>query len=297
MKPALKVRLLRWLAAGVARRTPLQRLAMARRLAPLATLLASKRCGIARRNLGLCFPELPEREREALLRDNLAANLKGLLDACVAWYADELRLAENYELEGLEHLRQALAQERGVVILGAHFHGSELHMRAIRELAGVPVRPIVRAFRAAAVDAEINARRGQHLGGVLARSDLHGFCAAVRRGEAVVYTPDVNVRTRNTFAPFFGVAASTLDSMPALLRRAGGVIVPTWARPLADGRYALRFEPPLLDFPGRDGLRAAQRYTAWVEARVRTAPEAYDWGVKRFKTRPPGEADLYAPRS
>ncbi len=169
-------------------------------------------------------------------------------------------------------------------------------MRAIRELVGVPVRPIVRAFRDGGVDAEINARRRQHLGGVLARSDMHGFCAAVRRGDAVVYTPDVNVRVRNTFAPFFGVRASTLDSMPTLLRRAGGVIVPTWARPLPDGRYALRFDAPLPEFPGRDGVAAAERYNAWVEARVREAPEAYDWGVKRFKTRPPGEPDLYARR-
>ncbi len=296
MTPGMQGRLLRWLARWVARRTPLQRQSLARLLAPLAARLAAKRGRVARSNLALCFPEQSAEAREALAHRALVTNLKGLLDACVAWYADDLRLADLYEIEGLEHLQRALAQGRGLVLLGAHFHGSELHMRAIRELAGVPVRPIVRAFRDGGADAEINARRRQHLGGVLARSDMHGFCAAVRRGDAVVYTPDVNVRVRNTFAPFFGVQASTLDSMPTLLRRAGGVIVPTWARPLPDGRYALRFEAPLPEFPGRDGVAAAERYNAWVEARVREAPEAYDWGVKRFKTRPPGAPDLYARR-
>lgn len=296
MSMSLRVRAFRALAGWVAGRTPARRLALARWLAPVAAVLAAKRRRIARTNLRLCFPDVPEREREALLGRMLVANVKGLLDACAAWYADELRVDALYEVEGLEHLRGAVAQGRGVVILGAHFHGSELHMRAIRQLAGIPVSPIVRAFRDAGVDGEINARRRQRLGGTIARSDLHAFCATVHRGEAAVYTPDVNVRVRNVFAPFFGIAASTLDAMPVLLRRAGGAIVPTWTRPLPDGRYALVFEPPLPDFPGRDGAAAAARYNAWVEARVRRAPEAYDWGVKRFKTRPAGEADPYARR-
>lgn len=291
-----RVRAFRALAGWVAGAAPARRAALARGLAPLAGLLAGKRRRVARTNLGLCFPDMPAREREALLRRMLAANVQGLLDACAAWYADDLRVADLYDIEGLQHLRDAVAQGRGVVILGAHFHGSELHMRAIRELAGIPVQPIVRAFRDAGIDGEINARRRQRLGGIIARSDLHAFCAAVRRGDAVVYTPDVNVRTRNAFAPFFGVPASTLESMPVLLRRAGGAIVPTWTRPLPGGRYALVFEPPLPDFPGRDGAAAAARYNAWVEARVRRAPEGYDWGVKRFKTRPAGEADPYARR-
>ncbi|WP_449447353.1 lysophospholipid acyltransferase family protein [Thermomonas brevis] len=296
MGDSLRVRAFRALAGWVAGMAPARRLALARGLAPVAALLAGKRRRVARTNLRLCFPDMPARDREALLRRMLAANVKGLLDACAAWYADDLHLAGLYDVEGLQHLRDAVAQGRGVVILGAHFHGSELHMRAIRELAGIPVQPIVRAFRDAGIDGEINARRRQRLGGIIARSDLHAFCAAVRRGEAVVYTPDVNVRTRNVFAPFFGVPASTLDSMPVLLRRAGGVIVPAWTRPLPGGRYALVFEPPLPDFPGRDGAAAAARYNAWVEARVRQAPEGYDWGVKRFKTRPAGEADRYARR-
>lgn len=296
MGTSLRVRAFRTLASWVAGRTPAQRLALARWLAPVAAVLAAKRRRIARTNLRLCFPDMPEREREALIGRSLVANVKGLLDACTAWYADALEIDALYEIEGLEHLQHAVAQGKGVVILAAHFHGSELHMRAIRQLAGIPVKPIVRTFRDAGVDGEINARRCRWLGGVIARSDLHGFCAAVRRGEGVVYTPDVNVRTRNVFAPFFGVAASTLDSMPVLLRRAGGVIVPGWSRPLPDGRYAMVFEPPLPDFPGRDGAAAAARYNAWVEARVRQAPEVYDWGVKRFKTRPAGEADVYARR-
>ena len=293
MKAPWHVRLLRRVTGWAAARMPAQRQRLAARLAPLAGLLARKRVHVARTNLRLCFPGLPEAAREALLRRMLVANLKGLLDACTAWYAPAIDLAALYEIEGEEHLRAALARGEGVVLLGAHNHGSELHMRAARALAGQAVLPMVRPFRDPAVDAEINARRGEHLGGVIARGEVRALCAAVRAGGIAVYTPDVNVRTRNVFAPFFGVPASTLDAIGTILRRAGGTVVPTFAIPLADGRYRLRFEPPLAGFPGANPLDTATRYNRWVEACVRQAPEAYDWGVKRFKTRPPGEPGLY----
>ena len=296
MASSLKVRLLRRLGSWVARRTPQQRLAWARRLQPLARALARKRVRVARTNLRLCFPELPAGEREALLARTLVANLKGLLDACVAWYGTAPVVESHYEVVGLQHLRAAVDSGQGILVLGAHFHGSELHMRAVRELAGMPTIPLVRSFRDPALDAELNARRSERLGGVIPRGDVRALCAVVRGGGLAVYTPDVNARRRHVFAPFFGIPAATLDGLGSIARRAGGMVVPTFARPLPGGRYQLVFEPPWPGLAGSDGLHAAIRYNAWVEARVREAPEAYDWGVKRFKTRPPGTADVYDQR-
>jgi KDO2-lipid IV(A) lauroyltransferase len=39
---------------------------------------------------------------------------------------------------------------------------------------------------------------------------------------------------------------------------------------------------------------AARRMNAFIEDRVREAPAEYFWTHKRFKTRPDGEASLYA---
>lgn len=290
-----KVRLLRWLGQWVVSRSPAQRQALAERLAPVAARLARKRVRVARANLRLCFPGMPGAGRDALLERTLVANLKGLLDACVAWYADTLDIDAEYDVVGLAHLEDAI-RRGGVVILGGHLHGSELHMRAVRELSGRAALPMVRPFRDPAIDAELNARRRDRLGGVIARGDVRALCAVVRAGGTAVYTPDVNVRRRNVFAPFFGVPAATLDGLGTILRRAGGTIVPTFVTPLAHGRYRLAFERPLADFPTGDGLADACAYNAWLESRVREAPEAYDWGVKRFKTRPPGTDGVYERR-
>lgn len=253
-----------------------------------------KRRHIVRRNLELCFPQLDDAAREDLVRATLLANTHGLLDAVYAWHAPTLDHAEIARIDGLEHLHAAFAQERGVVFLSGHFPGSELVMRLLAEHAGRSIQPMVRRFPNPWLDARIDAARVRHLGGTLDRGDAQAFCRAVRNGHGVFYGPDVDVKRRNVFLPFFGVPASTLDSMHVLLRRSGGVVVPGWVDRDADGRLHIRIEAPWPDFPGRDGVAAAARYTAWVQEHVARNPAQYQWMVKRFKTRPPGEPDLYA---
>lgn len=284
----------RWFARRVANMDAAARLRLARRLVWLIRPLIAKRRRIVARNLELCFPDLPADARASLAKASLVANAKGVLDGLHAWYAPDFDIQKNYVLVGTQHLLDAFAAGQGVIVLCAHYPGGEQHMRMVRQLSGVPIMPMVRAFRNRDFDEEVNARRTQHLGGVVAREDVRGFTAAVRRGEGTFYAPDVNVKARNVFVPFFGVQASTLDSMSIILRRAGGTIVPGWATPLADGRYEVAFEAPWENFPSKDGAADAARFTAWVEHKLRACPEAYDWGTKRFKTRPKGEADLYA---
>lgn len=290
----LKLVFFRWFAGRVARLDAAARLRWARRCIPVIKPLIAKRRKIMARNLALCFPDMTHAAREALAHASLVANAKGVLDGLHAWYAPDFNVDENYVLVGKQHLLQAFENGRGVIVLCAHYPGGEQHMRMVRQLSGTPIKPMVRAFRNAAFDEEVNARRTQHLGGIVAREDVRGFTATVRGGEGTFYAPDVNVKARNVFVPFFGVPASTLDSMSVILRRAGGTVVPGWAKPLADGRYEVVFEPPWENFPSKDGEADARRFTEWVENKLRECPEGYDWGTKRFKTRPPGDADFYS---
>lgn len=289
----LKLRFFRWIARRVAQMRPALRLRWARVLVWLIHPLIAKRRKIMARNLALCFPALSASERHAIARASLVANAKGVLDGLHAWYAADLNVEENYVLVGKQHLLDAFNRGQGVIILCAHYPGGEQHMRMVRQLSGTAILPMVRAFRNAEFDDEVNAQRTRHLGGVVARDDVRGFTALVRRGEGTFYAPDVNVKSRNVFVPFFGVPASTLDSMSVILRRAGGTLVPGWAKPLPDGRYEVTFEAPWENFPSKDGSQDAARFTLWVENKLRECPEAYDWGTKRFKTRPDGEPDLY----
>jgi KDO2-lipid IV(A) lauroyltransferase len=57
--------------------------------------------------------------------------------------------------------------------------------------------------------------------------------------------------------------------------------------------YVAHVYPPWDDYPTGDLEADIRRMNAFIEERVREAPDQYFWAHKRFKTRPPGEPNPY----
>jgi KDO2-lipid IV(A) lauroyltransferase len=57
--------------------------------------------------------------------------------------------------------------------------------------------------------------------------------------------------------------------------------------------YVLTIEPPWESFPTDDLIADTRRMNDYIEQRIASMPEQYNWMHKRFKTRPAGEARFY----
>ncbi|HEX4853118.1 lysophospholipid acyltransferase family protein [Arenimonas sp.] len=281
------------LAKGVARLPQPMLLALGRALAWLAWPLLGSRRRIARINTGLCFPELPSQERRRLADASVANTVIGALELLRAWHAPAKSLDGLARIEGLEHLREALARGQGVLLMCGHFTHTELAVRLLSQALGRPVRVVVRRHNNACLERWFDQARAAVFGPTIGKKDVRGLLRALSTGEPVVYSADQNFTYQNAFVPFFGVPASTLTATPALVQRANAVLLPFWYRREADGRYAIRIEPTWAGWPAGDPARDAARYMQELETVVREAPEQYLWAHRRFKTRPPGEAPVY----
>lgn len=285
-------------AAAVARclaRWPQARLLRwARVLAWLAQPLLGRRRRIAARNLALCFPDLGARARRALLRATLRDTVTGALETLRAWFAPADVLRGLYEVHGLEHLRAALADGRGVLLVTGHMPHFELCGRFLGEALGRKVALHARRHDSPRLDRWIDAARHGAFSRTIAKKDKAALLDALRAGEAVLYLGDQDFSYHHAFVPFFGVPAATVTALPELMQAGGAAALPVWMHRAADGRYVLRVEPPWRDWPTRDPAADAARYMAELEAVVRRHPAQYLWVHRRFKTRPPGEPGLYA---
>ena len=126
------------------------------------------------------------------------------------------------------------------------------------------------------------------------KDELRASVKYLKRGGTLWYAPDQDMRGKDTvFAPFFGVAASTLTATHHLARLSGAAVIPFFHKREPHGGYAIRLEAPLEDFPSANVTADTARVNERIERMVREAPEQYLWVHKRFKTRPPGEAPLY----
>ena len=269
---------------------------LGRGLGRLLFALAGGRRRVALRNVQLCLPELDEAARQALVRQHFQWLARSLLERGLLWYAPVHRLKRLIQVEGDVGLAER--SDKPVMWLVPHFVALDVAGVATQLFQTRPAASIYQAQSNAVFDAAMRKGRQRFgLAQVFARSERAlPLVRAIRRGAAFFNLPDMDFGARDAaFVPFFDVPAATLLAPARMARTLGMRVQPVLAEILPGGQgYRVRFLPPWDDFPGDDDLAAATRINAWIAEQIRLNPAQYLWVHKRFKTRPDGQASLYA---
>jgi KDO2-lipid IV(A) lauroyltransferase len=256
-------------------------------LGALAFHLAPSRRRIARINLRLCFPELDERAREQLLRNAFRSVGISLVEIGWSWWGVPKQLSLRFE--GEEYLREALAQGRGVLLLGGHYTPVELSGYQFSLLSPGCValyrpddNPLLNRF--------IVEKRTRYCTPV-ERRNLRAVRRALLDNKVVWLAPDQDFGYRGSvFAPFFGQPTATV-TMPTRLAQLNDSPV-LFIRHQREGDGYVLALSPLPGF-GSDAEADAVQFNTMLEAAIRHHPEQYLWAHQRFKTQPDGRRKLY----
>lgn len=260
--------------------------------------VAGERRRIAARNLELCFPEKSAKERKQLLKENFASTGIAFFEMAMSWWWSRQRLARLAHVEGLEHLKQAQLDGKGVILMALHFTTLEIGAALLGQKHTID--GMYREHGNPLFDFIQRRGRERHNLDSLAveREDVRGMLKLLRAGRAIWYAPDQDYGAKQSiFVPLFGIQAATVTATSKFARLGKALVVPFTQERLADGSgYRLVIHPPLTDFPGESDEVDCLRINQWVEASVCECPEQYLWTHRRFKSRPPGEAKLYEKR-
>jgi KDO2-lipid IV(A) lauroyltransferase len=271
---------------------PLQR-GLGRLFGALLEALLRDRRTIAARNLALCFPELDDVARKALLHEHFAALGIGVFEFARAWFGSIAPLRRDVRIEGLEHLAAARANGRGVIVVSGHFTTLEVCGRLLCD--HVPLAGMYRPYRQPAMEWAVLRGRARYAATMFAKHDVRGVVRHLKRGGLLWYAPDQDPsRGDSVFVPFFGQPAHSLTSTHQLARLSGAAVVVFEHARRTDGGYTLRLWPALDEFPSSDATVDTARIMDAIEAMARAAPAQYLWIHRRFKRRPDGAADPYA---
>ena len=263
---------------------------------------ARARRRIAARNVQLCLPELSALQRRQLLREHFRWLGRSAVERALLWYASPARLRRLIHVEGDVHLAERVAERSGrsVMWLVPHFLALDAAGVATQLFQSRPVASVYQAQSHPVFDAAMCRGRSRFgRGELFARSDTaRPLLRAIRRGHAFFNLPDMDFGMKDSaFVPFFGVPAATLLAPSKMARALDMVVQPVVAQMLPGGQgYRVHFLPPWDDWPTDDPLADARRMNEWIEAMVRADPAQYLWVHRRFKSRPQGEGDRYAPR-
>jgi KDO2-lipid IV(A) lauroyltransferase len=264
-------------------------------LGELAYLLFGSRRHIARRNIDACFPELSKRERRKMLRRNFHVIGQGMLSTATVWWASASRLRRICRTRNEHVLKNALENNRKVILLVPHFVAVEIG--GVFLSIDYPILDIYQRLRSELFDV-VAYRQLTRFGGKMVemREGLRTPIREVKTGTVLYYLPDQDTGLGNgAFVPFFGHPAATMTTLGRLAKITSAAIIPCYTRQLPWGRgYEIIFQSPLEDFPTDQGPEAdARRMNEAIEAAVREIPEQYFWVHRRFKTRPEGTPPFY----
>jgi len=254
------------------------------------------------RNLELAFPELGEREREKLLRgcfDSLG-RLLGEFSQFPRITPEKLREIVEYDSVGLAHLREAEREKRGVIFLTGHLGAWELLSLGWSALE-YPISFLVRPIDNPRVEELIESIRTRFGNQPIdkkmaARTALR----VLKEGGTLGILADLNTQPKEgVFVPFFNHLACTTAGIATLALRTDAIVIPTcavWNQERQ--RFFFHGDPPVELVRTGDHKRDIElntaRFTAAIEHMVRLYPDQWLWIHKRWRTRPPGEADLYS---
>ena len=265
-------------------------------LGALAWRLPGRSAHVTQVNLEKCWPELSDPQREQLARDSMRETGKTALEMAMAWgWSTEKALATIRRVEGEDLVQEALAQGKGLVLLGPHLGNWELvglYLSSRFQMAALYEPPKLKEFESFMIDQR--SRMGSELVPTNKRGVMR-LLQILKGGGVIAILPDQEPDLAGgEFAPFFGVQANSIKLVSKLINKTGAQALCVFAKRLPDGRgFDICFRPVDAQLYSPDLATSVAGLNLSVEHCVREIPEQYQWEYKRFKKRPPGEARFY----
>ena len=172
------------------------------RIGAMARPFLKRRESIARKNLELCFPQHSAEEREKMIAENFRSLGMALVETGMAWFWPDSRVRKWFDVEGLDNLKRAQMQNRGVMVVGVHFMSLELGGRVMGLCQ--PMMATYRPHNNQLMEWVQTRGRMRSNKAMIGRNNLRGIVGALKKGEAVWFAPDQDYgRKGSSFAPFF----------------------------------------------------------------------------------------------
>lgn len=262
------------------------------------------------RSLEIAFPEKSLEEREQILKKSFQnlGRILGEMSQFHRFTPEKLRALIDIQFQTEESLNSPeriefeadRASGRGVILVGPHLGNWEIGVFAYSAFEH-PVNYLARPLDNPLIEEMLARLRTRFGNRPINKTNSVGKAIEILNtpGEHIGVLPDVNAHPKEgVFVPFFGIPACTTSGVAMLAIRTNAIIVPMcciWSEEEKKYKaiYGSRVDPVRTGDRHRDVVETTALYTFEMEKFIRAYPEQWLWIHKRWKTRPPGEKELY----
>jgi len=266
-------------------------LACCGKMGGLVFYIAPRTRALTVRHLSQAFPERSSADIRRLARKNFAMLAKNAAEILRATRIRTLSdLDEIMVTHGFENFEAARTKGKGVIFLTCHIGAFDLQVTNLA-LRGVPLFVIGTRLKDQLLSSLLWKQRNA-LGAVAVERGKETFrlLKALKSGQSVGILIDQDTRVKSRFVDFFGRPAATPVGAALLAMKTGASVVPTYVCLAEDELQHMHFLPEIgtvsTGNEEADLITNTQRYTNFIEDRIREHPEQWVWMHERWKTKP-----------
>ena len=250
---------------------------------------------IVRRNLQFAFPEMPRNQIQGLSKRFFQHFAIAILEILQMSCFTCEEMLKNVQVEGDEIVMEALAKQKGVIVVSAHLGNWEMALQYCpcylqRSLTGVAKRMRNKVLDRLAH--KLRTRFGNRI--IYKKGALPEMTQTLRQGQILGLLMDISRRFDGVEVKFFGRRATATPAAAMLALRCKSPVVPVFCHRNPGGGLVIKAGHPL-EIKRTGNLRSdlqtnTQLITDSVEHAIRKNPEQWNWILKRWKEFYP---DLY----
>lgn len=260
-----------------------------------------KRKNIAFVNLGLCFPEYSEQDKDELMRKNIKSIAQITLSLGELFFRSHKHILSRSNVVGEEHIIEAEKAGQSIIFLGPHCYGLDFGGIAAINARGYPLSSMFKDYKNPIFDWFVTRYRTRftHITGkgtLYHRSEgLKPAIKSLRDKTHFYYLPDEDHgRDNSLFSDFYATKKATLPMIGRLAKLGKAVVIPFYTSyNEKTAKYDVFFHAPLIGIPSGDDVQDTDIMNRAIEKLIDEDRSQYMWSLKLLRTRPVEGEKIY----
>lgn len=244
---------------------------------------------VTKKNIELCFPDMPANEQQALVKASLAETSKAIAETGIAWGGDKKKFLRNQNqilnVRGEQLILDAIKKDKGILLLTLHYGNWEWFISGVPKYLSESMALYKMAKMPGLEKAMLEARA---IGGVKLvsgnREGVEKFVDHYANQKNCIIVPDQEPSEKSgVWSKFFGIKALTPKFIHHLIQKnPEGTVLNVYMKRI-EGGFEMVFSAVEPDIYSEDLETSALAMNKGFEKCIADDLSQYQWEYKRFK--------------
>ena len=251
-------------------------------------LFARKTRASTLNSIRIVFPDIGRNEAERIAKSAFVHQTKTFVELLRYPCLNRKEILRKVRISGIENLRKALLNEKGVILLVPHLGNWEI-LGATLGLLGYNVYSFFLDARIDSIGELLNSFRESKGIKLIARAELKKSVKVLKNNALLGVIADQDGGENGVYTDFFGKTVSAPRGPASLARRTGATVLPMYVVRNIDDTYTMVIQRPIFlkktSGKEEDINRYTREFLRIYEKIILQFPEQWLWMYDRWKER------------